>query len=180
MRRSEPRSTGWRARAGCGGKGRPRALQAAGRRCVIGSTRRYRASRTTDELARAGCPRNLWNGRDTCCRNCQNPRFVSFGSPPDGHFQRIRGCGCRSSSSRKSQTEIRRPAPCPCPPLRHLRAFPGDPWRCPGRTLRAVQGGNLGRVRARLCQWLGAKGACRPRSVKTRTRASRQARRVSD
>ena len=46
----------------------------------------------------------------------------------------------------------------PCATCMHFRAIPGD---APDGTLRAVQGGDLGRVRARLCSWLGATRAAR-------------------
>ena len=126
MRRSAPRSTGWRARAGCGQKRPQRTPRAADRRCDTGSTRRYRARRRIDELARTRCPRDFRKGRGTYCQNCRNPGFVSFGSPPCRHFPRIQRV--RTLIEHRPRAANRLPPtqspPAPVPPVRISRQAP--------------------------------------------------------
>jgi hypothetical protein len=54
---------------------------------------------------RVARPRNLRYGRATSCRNCQNPRFVSFGSTACWRFPKIRINGRSSSTTRQQQAK---------------------------------------------------------------------------
>ena len=103
------------------------------------------------------------NDRTTYCRNCQNPRFVSFGSPPRWAFSKNQGA--RPLIDRfPNETDRISPLGCPAAPAPPACISGRPPARSRTGPLHPVQGSNLGRVCARLCQWLGATGAGTPRS----------------